>query len=116
MELKECADALDIQLCKVGWILDPRWVASSFRTIDAVWKSYPVPYQHFTFAAENDKRDSLSRQSYAGLAKRLSFHAFVSNLGVMCNALQELSELSIELQKRDTMNDLQGGESVRSKC
>ena len=101
MELKECADALDIQLCKIGRILDTRWVASSFRTVDAVWKAYPALYQHFTSAAESDKRDSTSRQSYTGLAKRLSSHAFVNNLGLMWDALQELSELSVELQKRD---------------
>lgn len=101
MELKECADALDIQLCKIGRILDARWVASSFRTVDAVWKAYPALYQHFTSAAESDQRDGASRQTYTGLAKRLSSHAFVNNLGLMWDALQELSELLLELQKRD---------------
>jgi hypothetical protein len=31
VELKECADALDVQLCKIGRVLDTRWVASSLR-------------------------------------------------------------------------------------
>ena len=83
MELKECADALDVQLCKIGRILDTRWVASSFRTVDAVWKAYPALYQHFTSASSSDKRDGASRQTYKGLALRLSSHAFVNNFGLM---------------------------------
>lgn len=42
-----------------------------------------------------------TRESYNGLAKRLSSYAFVNNLRLMYDALQELSELSIKLQKRD---------------
>lgn len=101
MELKEAADSLDIQLCKIGRVLDNRWVASSFRTVKAVWKSYPALHKHFTHAAEDASRDSTTRGSYNGLAKRLSSYAFVNNLGLMHDALQELSELSLELQKRD---------------
>lgn len=36
MEMKECAESLDIQLHKIGRILNTRWVASSFRTVEAV--------------------------------------------------------------------------------
>uniref|UniRef100_A0A8C9X006 HAT C-terminal dimerisation domain-containing protein n=1 Tax=Sander lucioperca TaxID=283035 RepID=A0A8C9X006_SANLU len=86
VELKECADGLNIQLCKIGRVLDNRWVASSLRTVEAMWRSYPALHGHFT---------------YNGLAKRLSSHAFVCNLGFMYDALQELSELSLELQKRE---------------
>ncbi len=101
MELKEAADSLDIQLCKLGWVLDNRWVASSFRTVEAVWRNYPALHKHLTHAAEDASRDSTTRESYNGLVKRLSSYAFVNNLGLMHDALQELSELSLELQKRD---------------
>ena len=101
LELKECADGLNIQLCKIGRVLDNRWVASSLRTVEAVWKSYPALHRHFTHAAEDSARGSTTRESYNGLAKRLSSHAFVSNLGLMYDALQELSELSLDLQKRE---------------
>ncbi|KAK7162494.1 hypothetical protein R3I93_006722 [Phoxinus phoxinus] len=100
VELKECADGLNIQLCKIGRVLDNRWVASSLRTVEAVWRSYPALHRHFTHAAEDSARESATRESYNGMAKRLSSHAFVYNLGLMYDALQELSELSLELQKQ----------------
>ncbi|MGH0132821.1 UNVERIFIED_CONTAM: hypothetical protein FKN15_050685 [Acipenser sinensis] len=101
MELRECAENFDVQLCKIGRILDTRWVASSFRTVEAVWKNYPALRKHFTAAAEDASRNNVTRQSYSGLAMRISLHVFVNNLGLVCDALQELSELSLELQKRD---------------
>ena len=101
VELKECADALDVQLCKIGRVLDTRWVALSLRAVEAVWKSYPALHRHFTQAAQDSTRGSTTRETYNGLAKRLSSHSFVTNLGLMYDALQELSELSLELQKRE---------------
>ena len=101
MELRESAESLDVRLCKIGRILDTRWVASSFRTVEAVWKNYPALYKHFKTASEDPSRDSVTKQTYSGLAMRISSHAFVNNLGIMCDALQELSELSVELQKLD---------------
>ncbi|KAK0134200.1 E3 SUMO-protein ligase KIAA1586 [Merluccius polli] len=101
IELKECADALDVQLCKIGRVLDTRWVSSSLRAVEAVWKSCPALHRHFTQAAQDPSRDSTTRESYNRLAKRLSSHAFVTNLGLMYDALQELSELSLELQKQE---------------
>lgn len=102
MELRECACSVDVQLCKIGRILDTRWVASSFRTVEAVWNNYPALHRHFKAASEDPSRDGITKQTYNGLALRLSSRAFVNNLGMMCDALQELSELSLELQKRDT--------------
>jgi hypothetical protein len=38
---------------------------------------------------------------YEGLLKKITTVEFVLDLGLMCDALQELSELSLELQKRN---------------
>jgi hypothetical protein len=38
---------------------------------------------------------------YDGLLKKITSVEFVLDLGLMCDALQELSELSLELQKRN---------------
>lgn len=100
-ELKECAVGLDIQLCKISRVLDTRWVASSLRTVEAVWRNYPALHRYFTEAVQDPTRDSTTRESYNGLAKHLSSHVFLTNLGLMYDALQELSELSLELQKRE---------------
>uniref|UniRef100_H3A4Y1 HAT C-terminal dimerisation domain-containing protein n=1 Tax=Latimeria chalumnae TaxID=7897 RepID=H3A4Y1_LATCH len=90
-ELKEYAEALDIYLCKTGRVLDTQWVALSFRTVEAVWNAYPVLYKHFT----------TTHKTYSGLSKWLLSVQFISNLGIMYDVLQELSELSLELQERD---------------
>jgi hypothetical protein len=46
-ELAECASELQVQLHRIGRVLDVRWVASSCRTVPAVWKSYAALHSHF---------------------------------------------------------------------
>lgn len=87
MELKECADSLDIQLYKIGQVLDNRRVASSFRTVQTVWRNYPALNKYFTQAAEDATSQPMS---YNGLAKLLSSYAFINNLGLLYDALQGL--------------------------
>ena len=38
---------------------------------------------------------------HAALTKRLSCHAFINNLDLMYDSLEELNEVSVELQKRN---------------
>jgi len=45
-------------------------------------------------------RNGRQRSTYSGLAARLSSKPFVENLGLMYDALTELADLSLELQKR----------------
>ena len=72
-------------------------------------------------AVEDASWNSKTRKSYISLAKHLSSHAFVNNLG-----LQDLLELSLELQKWDntmttpwqhhdnsTLSHLSGGQRSR---
>jgi len=100
VELRDCAAQLDVQLLSIGKMLDTRWVASSVRTVRAVWESFPALYKHFDNASHDPLRDARERAKYAGLAKRISSRAFVQNLGLMFDALQELAELSLEVQRR----------------
>ena len=46
-ELQECAKLLDVQLLKIGRVLSTRWVASSFRSVSAVWENYDALVEHF---------------------------------------------------------------------
>ena len=39
-KLQRCATALDVQLMSIGRMPGTRWVASSYRTLKAVWQSY----------------------------------------------------------------------------
>lgn len=100
-ELRQCAAQIDVQLLSIGKMLDTRWVASSVRTVRAVWQSFAALHKHFVCASQDTFRDSKERAVYSGLAQRLSCRNFISNLAVMFDALQELAELSLELQKRD---------------
>lgn len=100
-ELAACAAALDIQLQKVGKIFTVRWVASSYRAVLAVHRNYNALYNHFKSAAGDARRDNTQRQQYRGLADALASEAFVLNLGLMIDALQELNNISQELQRDD---------------
>jgi hypothetical protein len=99
-ELRDIGEQLHVQLLSIGRVLDTRWVASSLRTVRAVWESYPALYKHFRTASSDVERDARERSMYSGLADRMSTTEFVQNLALMFDALVELSELSLDLQRR----------------
>ena len=101
-ELSKCAAELAVEIRKIGKILDTRWVASSYRTVSAVWQNFPTLCQHFVQASTDMTRDSKERSKYRGLHDKLTSVSFVSDLAVMLDALKELKELSEALQKNDT--------------
>lgn len=104
-ELCHCADSVGQHLLSIGRVLSVRWVASSERTVKAVWESYctklfrrifpvlPVMLQGIQ-QRERNTRDSMMFSPQCPL---------FFNLGVMYDALTELSDLSRLLQKRDMM-------------
>ena len=51
-------------------------------------------------SASDSLRDGRERAVYSGLASRLATREFVPNLAIMYYALEELADLSLELQKR----------------
>lgn len=55
-ELRECAAELQQQITKIGCVLSTRWVASSFRTVSAVWNNFESLCAHFSFAQTDQKR------------------------------------------------------------
>jgi hypothetical protein len=77
-----------------------RWVASSFRTVRAVWVSFAPLALHFKTASEDVSRDGVERKKYGGLLTRLASAEFICDLGLMYDVLLELSNLSQELQSR----------------
>ncbi|KAK0133589.1 E3 SUMO-protein ligase KIAA1586 [Merluccius polli] len=70
-ELLEAAKELGSQVLKIGRVLNTRWVASSFRSVKAVWTSYEALNRHFENAAGDTTRNSKERQTYRGLARRM---------------------------------------------
>ncbi|KAK1885932.1 E3 SUMO-protein ligase KIAA1586 [Dissostichus eleginoides] len=97
-ELLEAAQEVGSQVLKIGRVLSTRWVASSFRSVKAVWTSYEALNRHFENAAGDQTRSSKERQTYRGLARRMQSKEFLCDLGLMFDALSELANLSQQLQ------------------
>lgn len=110
-ELAEVAKGLEEQILKIGRVLDTRWVASSLRAVKAVWTDFKPLYNHFLEASEDKKRDSKQRSTYKGLCSTLSSTTFVHNLALMYDALDELADLSLQLQK-SSLNLIQAHSDV----
>jgi len=60
-ELLEAAQEVGSQVLKIGRVLSTRWVASSFRSVQAVWRSYEALNRHFENAAEDQTGNSKER-------------------------------------------------------
>ena len=100
MELQNAAQSLETELLKIGKMLDTRWVASSYRAVSAVMKSYVALTEHSKSASRDSKRDGREKSKYLGMLSYLTSKSFVLNLTLMADALQELSTLSLDLQSR----------------
>lgn len=100
--LKSCSKELDLQFLSIGRILNTRWVASSLRSVKAVWRNYEALYLHFNKCSLDSSRTSKEKATFKGLKHKITSTDFVLNLGLLYDALTELSDLSLELQKRCT--------------
>ncbi|XP_025190416.1 E3 SUMO-protein ligase KIAA1586-like [Melanaphis sacchari] len=56
-ELNACAASLESTILNIGKIFTIRWVASSFRTVRAVWNNYVALHKHFQESSTDNKRD-----------------------------------------------------------
>ena len=112
-ELHSCAKLLEVELLKIGRVLSTRWVSSSFRAVFAVWNNYAALVNHFEEAMTDPTRSNNEKCTYEGLKKKIASTEFVMDLGLMCDALQELSELSLDLQQRN-MNLYKANQKIKS--
>jgi len=81
-ELSLCAASLEEKLMVIGKIFTIRWVASSERTLKAVWNNYSALYEHFLKASNDCHKDSKEKAKYIGLKRILGSVEFVHNLGM----------------------------------
>ena len=77
-----------------------RWLASSYRTVSAVWGNYQSLCLHFQKASDPNKCNG--RSTFAGILRRMQSPEFLIGLGIMYDALFELSNWSLLLQDRGT--------------
>jgi len=99
-EIKDVCNELNIIFVKVGRVLDTRWVASSWRAVNAVWKTFPALSKHFYNSSIDKTKDSITRSKYLGLYKKLCSPEFLYDLSLMCDVHLELSNLSLNLQNQ----------------
>ncbi|XP_051793984.1 E3 SUMO-protein ligase KIAA1586-like [Acanthochromis polyacanthus] len=97
-DLLEAAQEVSSQVLSIGRVLSTGWVAISFRSVKAVWRSYEALNRHFENAAGDQTRNTKERQTYRGLAHCLQSQEFLHDLGLMYDVLSELSNLSQQLQ------------------
>lgn len=67
----------------------------------AVGNIYEALVKHFEEASNDPTRSASDKCTYEGLKKKITSTEFIMDLGLMCDALQELSELSLDLQERN---------------
>jgi hypothetical protein len=98
-ELHICTKLLEVKLLKTGTILSTQWVALSFCSVSAVWQNYEVLVRHFEEAKNDNTRDKKEKCMYESLQRKITSTQLILDLGLMCDALLELSELSLDLQE-----------------
>jgi hypothetical protein len=81
-ELQSCTTMLDVQILKIGRVLGTRWVASSFRSVMAVWQDYKALALHFE-EAKNDKNMDKKRCTYEVLLRKIISVEFILDLRLM---------------------------------
>jgi len=69
-ELKDICNELDIIFVNIERVLDVRWVASSWRAVKSMWRTFPALSQHFHSSSLDITRDAKSRSKYLGLYKK----------------------------------------------
>ena len=72
MELQNAAQSLETKLLKIGKMLDTRWVASSYKAVSAVMKSYAALAEHFKSASRDIKRDGREKSKSLGMLSYLT--------------------------------------------
>ncbi|XP_063788503.1 E3 SUMO-protein ligase KIAA1586-like [Pseudophryne corroboree] len=99
-ELSAQANELHVLLKKIGRVFNVRWVASSWRAVNAVWQTYPALAAHFQKASQDQSRDRREQVKFQGLHSKLCSVNFVKNMSIMLDVLTELKNLSELLQDR----------------
>jgi len=69
--------------------------------VKAVWHDFAALSRHFNDASADQSRSSKDRAKYLGLMKHMQTKRFVTDLANIKDVLQELSDLSLDLQRRD---------------
>ena len=93
------ASGVQETLQKTTPIFTIRWVASSFRTVKAVWHSFAELSQHFHTTSEDQSCSNKKQSKYIGLIKHLKKTGLLTDLANVKDVLRELPGLSLDIQR-----------------
>ena len=100
-EIEVCAANIGNEFNKIGRIFNVRWVATSFRTVSAVWQNFEFLCNRFENASKCKMRSKTDQVMLKGLSKQIISKHFVTNLALLYDVLCEISIIFLALQKRD---------------
>lgn len=63
-ELKMTCAELDMIFLKDGRVMDVRWVASSYRAVQVIWKTFPALFNHLYNASKDTTKDQKTQSKY----------------------------------------------------
>jgi hypothetical protein len=133
-ELGDCSIGVEERARKFGRLISPRWIASSYRTMSAVWDSLHSLCTHFEEASRDMHWTNKENAAFGGLLRMMPSPDFLVNLGMMHDALFKLSSLSVLLQHRsnsivyadklirrtiralETLKEKVGNKTLEAKC
>ena len=72
---------LEVNVQKIGRVLDVRRAASSLRPVKAVWISYKALHHRFSAASEDATRDEKEKAMHRGLMAKMETKVFLCDLG-----------------------------------
>jgi len=102
VQLESAAKELSLQIFKIGRVFDVRWLMSSFSAVNAIWKDLAPLQSHMVSLSKDSTTSAKDRAKFLGLHKKLQTWKVVAELGLLWDALHELSRFSLHLQHRDT--------------
>jgi len=102
VQLQAAAKELSLQIFKIGRVFDVRWLMSSYSAVHAIWRDLAPLQSHMAFLSKDHATAAKDRAKFFGLHRKLQTWKVVAELGLLRDALHELSRFSLHLQHRDT--------------
>lgn len=101
-QLEIVAKEVHTELLKIGRIFDIRWVASSLRSVQAIWQNYPALVKHFETLSLDMCKNARDRSKCNGISQKLKKWLFVYELTIIKEALEVVKSLSLFLQRKSS--------------
>jgi hypothetical protein len=83
--LEKISENLGTEIRKIGKIFDVRWLSSSYRTVDAVFKSLPALVEYMRQASSDCTSSTKDRANAAGMVKRIESWSFLMVIAMLRN-------------------------------